>query len=356
METGTGAMTAARSGAVLVASGFPSAEHGDDGVYLMHWELGRHAQAEVRSMFAAPAATYLAAHPDGRHLYLTRELDDGAVGTLERRDDGTLREIGWVSTGGAGPCHLAVDRQARNLIAANYASGSLSVHPIDSGGRLGPACALARFTGHGPQQDRQESSHPHMTAQDPSGRWIVSTDLGTDELRVLRLDPGRGRLRVHASVRLPPGSGPRHFAFDPGGYLYVTAELTSQLHLLALDARAGLLQHLGAAPATATRPLHLNHPADVVVSESTGYGYVANRGADCVTVFAVGGGGVSAIADVASGGTVPRHLALADRDLLHVANHGSGSVAIFLLEQANGLLHQIAQLTGVPQPACVLAA
>jgi len=349
-------MTPARSGTALVASGIPSAEHGGDGVYLMRWEAGQPGHAEICSTLASPAATFLAAHPYGRHLYLTRELDDGAVGALERRDDGTLREISWVSTGGAGPCHLAIDRPARHLMATNYASGSLSVHPIEPDGGLGPSCAFARFAGCGPQRDRQEGPHPHMAAQDPSGRWIISTDLGTDELRVLRLDPGSGGLQVHASVRLPPGSGPRHFAFGPGGHLYVTAELSSRLHMLGFDARAGQLRHLGAAPATATGPLRLNHPAGIVVRESAGYCYVANRGADCVTVFATSAGEVSAIADVASGGTVPRHLALADRDLLHVANHGSGSVAVFLLDQANGLPHQIADLTGVPRPACVLAA
>jgi 6-phosphogluconolactonase len=349
-------MTAARSGTVLVASGTPSAEHPGDGVYLARWDAARPGHTEICSMLPAPAATFLAAHPNGRHLYVTSELNDGAVGTLELRDDGTLHELAWVDTGGAGPCQLAIDRQARHLTATNYGSGSLSLHPIEPGGRLGRSCAQAHFTGRGPQQDRQDGSHPHMTAQDPSGRWIISSDLGTDELRVLRLDPRDRRLLVHSAEQLPPGSGPRHFAFGSGGHLYVTAELSSRLHIMSFDARAGQLRHLGSVPATAAQPASLNHPADIAAGPSARHCYVANRGADCVTVFTATAGDVSAVGDVASGGTSPRHLALTGSGLLHVANHGSGSIAIFLLDRANGLPHPIAAITSIPRPACVLAA
>ena len=349
-------MTPARSGAALVGSGIPSAEHQGNGVYLVRWVAGQRGHAEICSTLASPAATFLAAHPDGRHLYLTRELDDGAVGALERRDDGTLRELGWVGTGGAGPCHLAIDRPARHLMVTNYASGSLSLHPIEPGGRLGPYCALANFAGSGPQRGRQDGPHPHMAAQDPSGHWIISSDLGTDELRVLRLDSHSSRLEVHASARLPPGSGPRHFAFSQSGHLYVTAELSSRLHILSFDARAGQLRLLGSARATAAEPARLNQPADILASASARHCYVANRGADCVTVFTTSASEVSAVADVASGGASPRHLSLAGRDLLHVANHGSGSVAVFLLDHASGLPDQIAAITSIPRPACVLAA
>jgi 6-phosphogluconolactonase (cycloisomerase 2 family) len=345
----------AQSGTILSASGIPSAEHPADGVYLARWEAGRPGHAEICGMLAAPAATFLAAHPNGRHLYVTRELDDGAVGTLERRDDGTLQEIAWVETGGAGPCHLAIDRRAHYLMATNYGSGSLSVHPIEPSGRVGRYCASASFTGRGAQPGRQDGPHPHMAAQDPSGRWIISSDLGTDEVRVLRLNPPRSQLAVHSSVRLPPGSGPRHFAFGPSGHLYVTGELSSRLHILSFDSHAGQLQHLGSASATAARPTGLNHPADIAASASGERCYVANRGADCVTVFTAAAGEVSAVTDIASSGTSPRHLALTG-GLLHVANHGSGSIAIFLLDRASGLPNQIAAITSIPRPACVLAA
>jgi 6-phosphogluconolactonase len=338
-----------------VASGFPSAQNPGDGVYLARWEAARPGHAEICGMLATPAATFLAAHPNGRHLYVTSELDEGAIGTLERRGDGTLRELAWVGTGSAGPCHLAIDRAARHLMATNYGSGSLSVYPIEPSGRLGRSCAKASFAGHGPQPDRQEGPHPHMAAQDPSGRWIISSDLGTDEVRVLQLAPPDGQLTVWSSVRLPPGSGPRHFAFSPGSHLYVTAELSSRLHVLSFDAHAGRLEHLGSVPATA-QPAPLNYPADIAASGQARHCYVANRGADCVTVFTTVAGEVSAVADVASGGASPRHLALTGSGLLHVANHGSGSVAIFLLDRVSGLPHQIAAITSIPRPACVLAA
>ena len=83
--------------------------------------------------------------------------------------------------------------------------------------------------------------------------------------------------------------------------------------------------------------------------------YVANRGADVITVHEVVGHTLRAVADVPSGGRQPRHLALRGRHL-YAANQASHTVDTFVLDESTG----IPAPTGVPlevgHPSCILLA
>ena len=46
--------------------------------------------------------------------------------------------LGSAPTGGDYPCHLSVDPTGEFVVSANYGSGSLSVHPVQPDGSLGP--------------------------------------------------------------------------------------------------------------------------------------------------------------------------------------------------------------------------
>ena len=49
---------------------------------------------------------------------------------------GRLTFLNRQSSGGAGPCHLAVDRTGKCLLVANYGSGSIAALPIRADGGL----------------------------------------------------------------------------------------------------------------------------------------------------------------------------------------------------------------------------
>src|SRR5439155_26219888 len=100
--------------------------------------------------------------------------------------------------------------------------------------------------GSGPQTARQEGPHAHAVLPDPSGRWLLSVDLGTDSVRVCALDGAAGTLTVRDEVALRPGSGPRHLAFHPrGDRAYVINELDPTVTLCRWDAARGTLTPLG---------------------------------------------------------------------------------------------------------------
>ena len=49
---------------------------------------------------------------------------------------GKLTSLNQQSSRGAGPCHLVVDHAGKNVLVANYGSGSVACLPIDADGRL----------------------------------------------------------------------------------------------------------------------------------------------------------------------------------------------------------------------------
>ncbi|KAL2110878.1 hypothetical protein VUR80DRAFT_602 [Thermomyces stellatus] len=66
----------------------------------------------------------------------------------------------------------------------------------------------------GPNAERQDGPHPHQAVLDPTGRFFVVNDLGTDTLLVL--DSDQDQFEVVNRVRVTPdGCGPRHGVFLP---------------------------------------------------------------------------------------------------------------------------------------------
>src|SRR5581483_957728 len=94
----------------------------------------------------------------------------------------------------------------RHLLVANYGSGQIAVLAIQPDGSLGEATDVVAPQGTlGPARaaaaapgsfavSGHTGSHAHMIATDPSGRFVLSTDLGYDRVYVWTLDTNTGKL------------------------------------------------------------------------------------------------------------------------------------------------------------------
>src|SRR5262249_8377006 len=139
---------------------------------------------------------------------------------------------------------IVVDRGGRNVLVANYGGGSVCVLPIESDGRLKPASSFVQHEGSSANPQRQEAPHAHSINLDPAGRFAAVADLGPDQIRVYRLHAQRGTLTANAPpfAKLPPGAGPRHFAFHPRApFAYAINELNSTVTAFAYDFDKGVL-------------------------------------------------------------------------------------------------------------------
>lgn len=270
-----------------------------------------------------PAASWLAV--SGRRLYATNERTPGSVSVV---DTETLAVSDVRPVDGDEPTHLAV--VGGFLLVANHGSGSVTVLPLAGG----PPTEVVRYPA---------GAHAHQVLPDPTGRWVVAVDLGTDSVRVYGL--AAGRLREHDRVRVGPG--PRHLAWHPDGRrAYLVCEHAAQV--VPCSWEDGTLTPVGAHPIAGD-----GYPAEGVVSPDGRYLYVTNRGPDTVAVFALDE--FRLVDTVSCGGGWPRHATLDPTGRwLYVANQRSGTVTWLPRDPDSGLLGRVAGTTRVEAVAMVL--
>ncbi|MFI7290913.1 lactonase family protein [Streptomyces anulatus] len=274
--------------------------------------------------------SYLAPHPSGATVYAVAEQGAGAVTAVAVAPDGTYEVLGSRPTGGSGPTHLSVHPSGRWLLSANYTSGSVAVHPIAADGSLGERTDLVTHSSP-PPGPGQGGPHAHQVVTSPDGGHVLAVDLGTDTVYTYRLDASAGTLTEVSRAASAPGSGPRHLAFHPGGrFAYLACELDDTMVVCAYDPATGALTP-GPGQSTGTGS-GTSYPAQPVVTGDGAYVYLANRGHNSLTRYAVeSDGAVLRLLDtVPVGGDWPRQLALSpDGSLLFAANQRSSTVTVF---------------------------
>jgi 6-phosphogluconolactonase (cycloisomerase 2 family) len=225
------------------------------------------------------------------------------------------------------------------------------VHPLDADGVPGEHSDVLHLAGRGPVADRQEGPHAHMVAPDPNGPDVLIADLGSDRVWRARLDAVSGRLiLVGAAVVAEPGTGPRHLRRSIDGALILVGELAGNLTWYRPDTADGALRLAGSVPASADKG---NFPSELVTGRDGRFVYLANRGPDTVSVFAWEPGDGTLVAEVATGGQWPRHLALLG-DHLYVANERSQNVTVFRVDRETGIPLAQGEPVSEGSPTCVL--
>lgn len=143
-------------------------------------------------------------------------------------------------TASPGAVYLAFSQDKRRLLSAVFGSSAVDVWDVTDGSRLERLMekTVVSDGNAGPVSHIQDAPHPHQVLLDPTGRFYVVPDLGTDE--VLVIDSKNDAFTISNRVALPPGSGPRHGAFYPVGapsatHYMLLCELTNTVVVFALQ-------------------------------------------------------------------------------------------------------------------------
>ena len=296
--------------------------------------------------------SYLAVHPSRDVVYAVREEDAGGV-LAYAVTSGRLQEIGRRDAGSL-PCHLSVRPGGEHLIVADYGSGTVRAVPLGADGGFVGEPDVVPGRGSGPRKDRQEGPHAHASAHAPDGT-ILTTDLGADLVRSLRIEDGG--LRLVGETALPPGYGPRHLTLHPSGHVYVLTELAAAVLVLRPAEGAGgyaRLDQVAESPLTADPVSGDTLGAAIKLGAGGRYVYTSTRGADLVTAHRVldEGAALAPVADAESGGHWPRDLHV-DGEWLYAANERSGSIATFRIG-ADGVPTPTGTSLEVPSPVCIV--
>jgi 6-phosphogluconolactonase len=195
-------------------------------------------------------------------------------------------------------------------------------------------------------------------AFDADNKFLITADKGLSRMLVYRFNASTGSLTPNqpASAALPPGSGPRHFAFHANGrWLFTIAEQAATISTFAWDRKSGSLTALSSVP---TRPAGVTagSTAEIAVHPSGRFVYGSNRGHDSIAVFSVGPeGALTLVEHVLTRGQTPRNFAIDPTGRwLIAANQRSNTLAVFSIDQTTGALTPVGPLTSVGSPVCAL--
>jgi 6-phosphogluconolactonase len=309
-----------------------------------------------------PNPTYLELDLKRRVLFTVNELDKldgkptGGVSAFAIEPTGKLKLLNQRPSQGTGPCHLALDKEGRNLLVANGGSGSVTVFPVATDGTLGEATDSVQHTG---KSVRAKGPRTQGVALDPAGKFAYACDTGLDRVLVYGFDAQRGKLTPSkpAFLALKAGAGPRRIVFRPDGqFAYVVNELSSTISALRCDAGTGAVTEV---QTISTLPEYFdgrNNAAELGIHPTGKYLYVSNLGHNSLVLFSIDPekGTLAYVEEQGTGGTKPRYFGIEpSAKHLAISNHDSDTVLVCRIDAGNGRLKPSGVFTTVPSPACV---
>lgn len=335
------------------------------GIYVFRFDPATGNMTEPQLAAETRNPSFLAIDPGGHFLYAVNELSDyegkksGAVSAFSiPGGEGKLKLLNQVSSQGAGPCFVSLDKTGNYVLVANYDSGSVAVFPVLPDGKLGDPTASIQHTGHGADPERQEAPHAHQIQVSPDNRFAIAADLGLDELLSYKFDASKGTLTPNNPVyaKVDAASGPRHFAFTPNGkFLYVLEEMQSAITGFAYDAKLGSLHSLQTISSVPADFNGRKEAAEIAVHPFGKFLYASNRGHDSIAVFAIAKDGkLTNVEYTLTGGKTPRGFALDPTgSYLFVGNQESNNIVVFRIDAKTGRLTRTGQPVNVPTPVSV---
>jgi 6-phosphogluconolactonase len=340
---------------------YTRADHGSRGIYRCVLDLKTGGLTEPHLAAEAENPSFVEIHPNGRFLYAVSEAGrTGSVSAYEIDvDSGNLKFLNRRPSGGAGPCHLSIDHAGRNVLVANYGSGSASVIPIQSDGSLAEPTGFVQHEGSSVNPKRQKGPHAHSINVSPDDRFAFVADLGIDKIMIYRLDAQDGTIVAGNPpfVQLKPGAGPRHFAFHPTGhYAYVINELECTITAFRYESASGMLKQVQTVPTLPQDFTGSNTCAEIRVHPSGRFVYGSNRGHDSIAAYRIdpADGTLTLVEHETARVKTPRNFNIDPTGTFCVvANQGSDSVVVFRIDQQTGALEPTGHALSVPKPVCI---
>jgi 6-phosphogluconolactonase len=329
---------------------YTNAKSGSKGIHISRFNTTTGDLSEPDLAAETGSPSFLAIHPSKKFLYSVGEMGTpgqkgGAVSAFSiSQPDGKLTFINQVSSVGAGPCHISVDKTGKMAMVANYGGGSVASYSIQDKGGLSEAQTFVQHEGSSVNLKRQAGPHAHSLNTSPDNRFGFACDLGLDKVLIYKLDPATGKMTSHGHATVAPGSGPRHFAFHPSGkYAFVNNEILMTVTSFAYDAEKGTLTEIATVSTLpeADRSKTGLSTAETVAHPNGKFVYVSNRTHDTIAVFSCdpATGRLTLIQNAPAEGEIPRNFNLDPTGKwMIVAHQNSNTAALFKVDQDNGKL------------------
>ena len=362
-------------------------EVGDDGYSLKQVDSVDHP-AKAGAICYAPKAGV---------LYAVNELKNGGRGELNKgsnvtafrvnRNNGQLTFLNKQPAMGANPTSIVALEDRKTLYCAHhggfdhvekvvqtadgkwgldyvYDDACTAQYALNDDGSVGEVVDVAIHYGHGPDPNpspqhgghAQSGGHAHCTTVDPSGKFLVVGDKGTDRAYVYKIGT---KLETAFIFQSEEYTGPRHAAFDPNtGRLFMTYEFSSELASFDFNAGTGEMKLIDRVSTTAGFEGR-NEPATLQVHPNGRFVFVNNRGEDTIVTIEVSPDGrlkriaEAKVSQSADPGIATRFMMLTpSAEYLFVADRPAYVVRAYKVNADNGTLTAVSE-TPVDNPVYI---
>jgi 6-phosphogluconolactonase len=325
------------------------------GIYAWRFDPATGAASPLGLVAQTPNPAHLWGTPDGRFLYAVNWRESGGVDgnaisafAIHPRT-GALTFLNRVSSHGAQPNQVVLDRSGQVAVTVNYTDGTVAAYKREPDGKLGEAFYVDHHKGV-PLSPQQPGPRAHGVVFSPDNRFMFVAQLGLDRVYAYRFDMRGPTLTPlePAFANTHAGAGPRRAQISPDGrFLYVNHESDSEVSVFAVT--GGTLREIQVLSTLPQGDKTRNSTAEILIDPAGRHLYVTNRGHDSIAVFAIDRtkGTLTRSANIPSGGRTPRNIRFTpDGNFLLAANENGGNITAFRVNKADGSLTP----TGVTLP------
>lgn len=326
------------------------------GIYSIELDEADNQLKHLKEEVQVESPTYLTGNDDYSLLFSIAKSPEGFGGIKSFKKDAASElytEIDNVFEEGAPPCYIAYDKTRNLVYTANYHKGEVAVYQTSSEGHL----SLLDTHAHAGKSvhENQTSPHAHYFDLTPDKKFLISCDLGTDEVIMYTLNEDN-KLTVSDVISVTPGTGPRHVAFHPNNrFAYVFGELSSDVIAFSYNSENGTLSPIQTISSIPKDHESFNGGAAIRVSSDGRFVYASNRGHDSIAIYKVDEDGLLSLVDYTpTEGQTPRDFNLDPSEKFVVVGHqDSDNLSLFERNAEDGSLTLLQKDVHAPEVICV---
>ena len=299
---------------------------------------------------------------DGKRLYICNSGTPGGVSAFAVTDkkSGALQLLNFKESQGRGPSYVSVDQSGRYVLEANYGGGFVEIYSLAKDGSLDRQTAFVQHQGSSVHPQRQTKAYAHWFRTDPTNKFGLVADLGTDQIFVYKFDAHTGKITPNdpPATKVAGGEGPRHLAFHPNGkWVYATAEMGNEVMAFNWDAKHGTLTQFQAVKTLAADFTAASTTAEIAVRSDGKFLYASNRGEDTIVVYAIDAntGELILKGRTPTRGKVPRYFTFDPTNKWLIAsNIEGGNLSVFSVNAKTGELAPKGEPLALVKPMAVV--
>jgi 6-phosphogluconolactonase len=332
------------------------------GIYIYDFDSQTGHASWVSNTDSVTNPSYLTISKNQKYVYAVNEtngLNPGRITAYSfNKRNGTLHFLNTTASGGNDPCFISTTSDNKWLAVANYTSGTATVFPINKNGTVAPYSQIIHDSVY-KNSGEIATAHVHETVFSPDEKFLLTPDLGLDEIITYRFDPAIKQPLILSSAsftKSEKGSGPRHIVFSKNKkFLYLMHEMGGTV--TAYSYNNGKLSRLQDIPAFPDGFVGKKDGAEICISPDGKFLYASTRGdLNSIAIFSIdaASGKLTVKGSQSTFGKGPRNFIIDPTgNFLLAANQDSRNIVIFKRDKQTGLLIKTDQEIEVPRPVCL---